>query len=278
MGKWLLADFAPSHTAWLRYAGAAASFWIVSLLCRSTPIIRKAQPMDWLMAVLIGATTFGLTPLLQQFGLNASRATDNALLIAMEPLMHFLLAWLMLGERITRKQLISLSLSLTGFSFLSGLGPQNLTELSGHLLGNLLIVLSLTGEALYSPLSKKLIDRYPSTAVFGTSMLVGSILLSLALFFMDGLPDFSKFTLRSAVACFWVGPLGTAGTYFYWMLALKRAPVMAVALTLFVQPLLGWLLGAWVLGEQLSLTQSVGGVLIILSMAVLTDLRAFKGR
>jgi drug/metabolite transporter (DMT)-like permease len=145
-------------------------------------------------------------------------------------------------------------------------------------LGNLLIVLSLTGEALYSPLSKKLIDRYPSTAVFGTSMLVGAILLSLALFFMDGLPDFSKFTLRSAVACFWVGPLGTAGTYFYWMLALKRAPVMAVALTLFVQPLLGWLLGAWVLGEQLSLTQSVGGVLIILSMAVLTDLRAFKGR
>ena len=75
---------------------------------------------------------------------------------------------------------------------------------------------------------------------------------------------------KSILALMWLGPLGTALSYLFWMLVMRRAPVASLALTLFVQPVFGSVWGYVFLGERLSQVQAAGAVLIIGAMLAQT--------
>src|SRR4051812_42701147 len=105
LGKVLLRDFTPLQSAWLRYTSAALAFWLMALLFR-LPLPRRVGGRVWLNLALAGLLSFCAGPVLQFSGLKISRALDNALIIAIEPLITVLMAWVLLGERITRGTLI----------------------------------------------------------------------------------------------------------------------------------------------------------------------------
>ncbi|MGZ3708101.1 MAG: EamA family transporter, partial [Bdellovibrionota bacterium] len=111
-------------------------------------------------------------------------------------------------------------------------------------------------------LGRNLSQQYPPTPIFGTASACGAIFLTIAVALSVGLPDFTHFTLRSAVAILWLGPLGTMGVYLYWIRTLAHAPVAGLALTLFLQPVLGAALSYLLLGERLEPIQILGGALI----------------
>ena len=66
--------------------------------------------------------------------------------------------------------------------------------------------------------------------------------------------------------CFGWGSSGTAVGYLVWMMALSRAPVASIVLTLFIQPVLGPIWGAIFLGERLSFSQALGSAWILLAV------------
>ncbi len=64
-----------------------------------------------------------------------------------------------------------------------------------------------------------------------------------------------------------MGPIGTTGTYLYWLKVLPRASIPSMALTLFLQPLSGSLWGYLGLGGRLAGPQIGGAALILLAGA-----------
>jgi len=85
--------------------------------------------------------------MLQMAGLESSMATDNSLIVALEPLMTVILACLLLGRGL-RELISGIRVALVGFALLTGINPQFVSQgLSPHHLGNLLMLLSLLGEA-----------------------------------------------------------------------------------------------------------------------------------
>ena len=142
--------------------------------------------------LLVGVSAFCFSPLLQMRGLAASFAADNALIVAMEPLITVFLVWLILGERPSRLHLIAFFVALVGFALLTGMSPSSLTHgLDAHVFGDVLLLLSLLGEAMYSTIGRKLIMKHPPAAVFGTALLLGVICLTGVTFFLSGLPSWS---------------------------------------------------------------------------------------
>lgn len=278
MGKLLLQEFAPSQVAWIRYAGALLVYIVLFV-----PLARKwvrgpafllptrssrLTPRDLLWLLLLAFLTFCYSPLLQITGLAASRAVDNALIVAMEPLMTVFLAAIVLREQLRWDQSLAFAVSLIGFFLLSGMSWERLlTSWDGHLLGNFVILLSLLGEASYSVLGRKLLGRYQAHSIFGSALLFGVGFLTLALFLQSGLPSFDPradhWNARTLLGALWLGPLGTTATYLYWMIALTRAPVASLALTLFIQPVMGAVWGVLFLDERLNALQAVGGSLIL---------------
>jgi drug/metabolite transporter (DMT)-like permease len=283
MGKLLLGSFPPAQTAWLRYASGLAAYL---LAFAATALLRALRPVgrrdpafmvprsrrDLMLVLALGGSAFCLSPLLQLTGLVASRATDNALIVAMEPLMTVVIAWAVLRDRVTRLHLLAFAIALAGFALLarpdgSELRPE--VAWDPHVVGNLVILLSLVGEALYSTLGRQLVGRYAPTAVFGSALFAGVACLTVGTALIAGLPSMAAVAGmpgRAWVGLLWLGPVGTTLTYLYWMNALTQAPIASLALTLFIQPLFGPIWGFLYLGERLNLSQGVGSALILLAV------------
>ncbi len=212
----------------------------------------------------IGFFTFFFSPIFQLTGLSTSTAIDNALIVAMEPLMTVFMAWLFLKERFTALHALAFAVAVTGFSLLTGLTPRRVVGLwDAHLLGNLLMVASLAGEAVYSVFARKLMKRHAPMAVFGNSLVVGLLLLTGVTCFRGGLPLYDQLDGKAIIGLLFLGPVGTTVTYLFWMIALSRASIPSMALTLFIQPLAGTLWGYLFLNETLDAQQALGGLLIL---------------
>ncbi len=276
MGKFIMRGFGPLEGAWLRYTSALLAYCVFVLVARRfrpgkdlfrQPFMMPANAKDAALLFLLGFMSSCFSPWLQMSGLSSSHASDNALIIALEPMMTVLIAWIFLGERLTRAHLVAFGLALVGFALLAGLTPAGLANgWNSHLTGNLVLLLSLTGEALYSTLGRKLIVRYPPMAVFGSALAVGVFCQTLGSGVMGTLPSYSQLASApwsSILGVLWTGPLGTAMTYLFWMMALPSAPVASLALTVFVQPILGPVWGAIFLDERLTLTQLFGSIMIL---------------
>lgn len=297
MGKWVLQDLAPAQGAWLRYASAWVAyflFWVGArtLSKNSGPAFVgwaafKRSPRDLLGMVALGAMTFCFSPLLQLQGLSGSRAVDNAIIIALEPLMTVALAWFFLGEGLSKAQGFAFAIATAGFFFLAwgahaGLEPAQTVGVTGsRLLPNLILVVSLLGECTFSVLGRPLVKKYPPLPLFGTALGFGVFFLTLALALSGkatGSGVFASLTLKSAFALLWLGPLGTMAAYVFWLWVLIEAPVAGLVLTLFVQPVFGTFWSALFLGEWLSPLEALGGVMILGAVAAASTTEIRRSR
>lgn len=272
MAKFILADFSPVHTACLRYIGAFSSYLIAVFIFRkklkdSFCIPKSGRDFFWIF--LQGFSAFTYSSMMAMTGLHASHAVDNALIVAVEPLITVIIAWLILGERLRKDQFLGFVLALVGFVYLSGLNQHRLGEnFSSHTLGNILLMLSLFGEGFYSTTAKKVMGRYSILGIFGTALFLGTACLILLTSLKEGLPNFSHFTVKSFIGVLWLGPLSTTLTYLYWIRALQTATIPTMALTLFVQPIVGTIWGLLFLSERLTASQWAGGAVLIAAVAI----------
>jgi drug/metabolite transporter (DMT)-like permease len=175
---------------------------------------------------------------------------------------------LFLGERMSWLHAVAFPCALYGFALLSGLTGERLRGAwDPHLFGNLLMLVSLLGEAIYSVFARKLLVRREAIPIFGNAVVFGAIVLTCILIASAGLPNLFALTPRAWAALLWMGPVGTTGTYLYWMKVLPRASIPSMALTLFLQPVAGSLWGYLGLGERLAGPQLGGAALILLAVA-----------
>lgn len=269
MGKLVLEDFSPAHAAWIRYFSAWMSYLVIALILRRKGAYKKQfqtlflipkKATEGILLLLLGFLPFCYSPLLQMTGLLKSQATDNALIVAMEPLFTVILARIFLGEKLSSSMTAAFGLALLGFFLMAGW--------DSHRVGNLLILVSLLGEAAYSVLGRKLLKNHSPIPVFGSAMTVGVGFLTVISFLEWGAPPLGNLTWHSAFGFFWLGPLGTMACYLFWMLAMSRITVASAALTLFVQPICGAIWGILFFGEKLGVAQGVGGALILAALLI----------
>ncbi len=294
MSKVLLATFTPPQVAWLRYSSATGFFlcFVAALKVAElgrVPLLpkrhgRSSAPRffgvvrsrrEFLLLLGVGFSAFCFAPLVGLSGLSRTGAIDNALVIALEPLVTVSLAVLFLRERLSIVQGVSFILAVLGFGLLSGLlmTPPSEWMREPSIVGNLILVFSLVGEGGYSIFARQLAGRLPMTEVFGSSLLLGFGVLTAMTVPYSGFPswgELSQLDAKSWLALLWLGPLGSTLTYLYWLVALERTAVSSAALTLFVQPIVGSLLGALALGEALTPMKWVGGAVILFAVGLLT--------
>ena len=227
--------------------------------------IRQSLPF-WM-----GAVTFCLAPLFQSSGLALTGASENALLIALEPVSAVLMALLVLSERPMGREYVSLGIAFIGVFVLSGGLSGGVSNGGGSWIGNLLIVASLLGEGFFSAGGRILALEHSGVSAvdaFTRSLSWGALLLSVIVLPLHGVPVLSSFDLSRALALLWIGPFGTAFSYFIWLRLLESTPVSALSVSLFVQPLAGLAFSVILLGESPGISQLVGGVLILAAMSV----------
>lgn len=274
MGKILLRSFDGIQVAWIRYFSA---FLVYLLVVSFLVAFRKGRWCDYFLwprelrskleLLLLGAGPFFFSPILQFIGLESTQAMDNSILFATEPLITILLAWVVLGEKMTRSQAASLAITMLGFLFFSGLVGQ--VPENAFSFGLFLLLMAQFGEASYSVFGRKLVREFKPAAILGSGLAIGAFALTVILFVFG---EFPKTDLLAASPnlgpILWLGPLGSTLAYLIWVAIAKGVKVPVMAMTLFIQAVFGASLGIFVLGERLTPLRGFGAFLIVVAIIV----------
>ena len=221
-------------------------------------------PGDRVRVALMGVVGFALAFAFGNWGLAHSTASNAALLITVEPTTLLVLAPLLLGERLSRRETVGAALILLGAVVVVVNGVPGLTQsLMPHWRGDLVLILSGVAYAGYSLLGRDVLTRHPVSLVTAHSVVWGAVSIApLALYEWHVGPP-PAWTAGAIAGTVYLGVVITALGYGVWNWCLERVGAARVAAFVNVQPLAGALLGVWWLREPLTPFLVVGGVLIV---------------
>jgi drug/metabolite transporter (DMT)-like permease len=206
------------------------------------------------------------------WGTRWSLASNAALLMLTLPVSTAFLAYIFLGERMTRVRWISFALAIAGVLMCSNLDFRHMNFGKGYLLGNALIFFGTLGSAFYNSYSKKVLERYsPLEVLFYTY--VGMFILMTPLVMAEEWSVFQR--IPSFTARTWVGL--ALLTFFHnflsmvlFLKALKQLDAIQAALSNYLITFFGIPIAVIWLGERLAPLALVGGIIILGSTLLIT--------
>jgi drug/metabolite transporter (DMT)-like permease len=269
-GKIALGELSPVELNALRFTLAALV--LCPVLVRNRRELLTLARDRWALVTLVQLILLGwvLNKTLEYVGLALSTAAEVALLISTESLFTAVLSWVVLRERVTRAGMLALVAGLIGAYLIvaRGLVPNLGAGAAGgwRIAGDLLVILSLFVEAIYTVRGKTVLGRWPPllfTALTITGSLVVWLPAGAIAVAHSGWPPL---TLPGMLAVLYMAVVSTAIAYWLWFRGLSVVDGSAAAPLLFIQPLLGTALAVWLLHDALSWATLVGGMLILASL------------
>lgn len=224
---------------------------------------------DFGLAIIVGLLDFTLSPYLQLVSLTLTQASDVSVVVALEPLVTAILAAVVLRERLGLSTWLTFLVAMSGVLIMSGLqwSGQSLFG-PDRLLGNGLFFGAILCEAVYSVSARKLTARYDPIRLGGVIMTAGAI-GSIAANWSTLTPEnFSRITAQSWWAILYLAIGCSAFAYTAWIWIVKRIPVSQVALSLFLQPIIGGFCGYLFLDEQLTMRSLAGAAITVASILI----------
>ena len=261
-GKVALRYLSPVELNTIRFSLAA--------LMLSPVLIRgwRRLPRDrrsLLMLAFLTLLGFVLNKTFEYVGLSLSTASDVALLIATESIFTALLSWTLLRERVTAAGVVALLVGLFGVYLIieRGFAP-NLGGGGGaaRIVGDLLVVLSLLIEALYTVKGKSTLAAVPPLLFIATTITGGLIVWLPAGAIAVAHSGWPHVPMQGWLAVLYMAGFATVAGYYLWFRGLSVVDGSAAAPLLFIQPLLGATLAILLLYDVVTWATLLGGALI----------------
>jgi drug/metabolite transporter (DMT)-like permease len=240
---------------------------------RARGVAGRPPSRDVLRFVVIGVLGQVAAQLLVTWGVGIAPASNAALLSLTLPVVTAVLAFLILGERMTRVRWASFGLALLGVLQCSGIDWRSLAFADRRFLaGNLLIMGGVGGSAFYNVYGKRLLERYtPLEVLVFSYYAVVATLLPLAVALEPG--GFAATVSFGGQA--WLGLLLLAVFQYalsmvIFLNVLTRLDATQAALSNYLIPFFGLVIAWLVLGERLTAPVVAGGVLVLASTLLIT--------
>ena len=235
--------------------------------------VHRVGAADLARFAVIGVFGQVLAQLGITWGVRFAPASNAALLSLTLPIATAVMAYLLLGERMTRVRWMSFALAVAGVLQCSGVDWNNLRFASGSVLtGNLLIMVGVLGSAFYNVYGKKLLHRYTPLEVLLYSYYAVLIsLVPLTLYLEPG----AFHSMISFAPRVWLGIILLAGLQYFlsmilFLTVLRRLDAAQAGLSNYLIPVFGVLIAAAALGERLTLRMALGGIAVLASTLLVT--------
>jgi len=263
--KIAMADFMPITLAFVRFA--LASIIMIPFLLAKYRHIRLTRN-DFFTCTILGALGFTFAYIFQNIGVKMTKTMNAAIEISSEPVMMLILAAMFLKEKITARIIAGIFLSTLGVLIIilpgSAGGPDQASAGAYSAAGDVLVLLSALCCALYTIIGNQAIKRLPSFVVTAYAVITGTILLfPFAAWYENGLGAIATASLKSWFCVFYLSALATSFAYFVWYLLLERLDASYMGNFLNLQPLVGILLGYFLLSEPAGGATFIGAAFII---------------
>lgn len=262
-GKEAVNGFGAMGLAQLRLAGAALLFAVLFLGWRRWPALHLSGH-QWL--VLIGVAFNGMT--LNQIcfinGLARTSVAHTGLIVALGPVMVLALSCLIRLEPLTLPKFLGMLISFGGVAVLTLGGAERGS--ATHWQGDLIVLAGSVSFAYYTIQVKEIANQYDALTLNTLTFAVGALLMIPFAARSVLHIQWAKVALSAWGGLAFMIVLGTVVSYLFYAFALTELSASRVAAFAYLQPVIAALLGAWLLGEKITLRVVGGGALILLGV------------
>jgi drug/metabolite transporter (DMT)-like permease len=269
VAKVALEEISPPLLAALRFGIAAL---VLAALSRVSKRKTQRKPMPWRDAAkLAGLGVFGvgLNGLFDLWGISLTTASDAALLIVGEVLFTTLLAMLLAGEQLNSARRLALVSGIVGVVVLIVGGASGNDALApARPLGDVLILVGLAFESLYTVLGTRLTQRYDPLTVLSVSM-GGSCVIWVPVIVWYLASRQAHVPSGLAIAgVLYLALVNSVACYLVWFGVLRRSGATLGAVSLLAQPVVGATLGIVLLGDRITLSTLLGGACVLVCLVL----------
>jgi drug/metabolite transporter (DMT)-like permease len=229
---------------------------------------RPFRGHDLRMLLLAGIVGVPVQFLVQFKGLQLTTVSHASLIVATLPMLLALGSAVFLRERLTGMEWATLLLSALGAVLIALSNRPSASEPQTTTGGDILILISLLAAVVMTFATKRLVDRHDSLQVTAAMIIVGTVFLLVWAELWE--PLRFHFSPRTWLAVSAQGVLATAGAYLFWNWGLARMPASRSGVFLNLEPVVGTLLGLFLLHERLGPMAILGGVMILGSAVYFT--------
>lgn len=250
-------------------------FPIVHFELRSQPPNVPNRPFlrDWRGFMTIGVLGQVVAQLFITWGVRYSLASNAALLMLTLPIVTTVMAYFLLGEKMSPIRWLSFALAVAGVMECSGVNWKELNLVaSNYLIGNVLIFFSICGSAFYNVYSKKLLERYtPLQVLLYSYYFVVALLIPItALVEPEAFREMLHYRTQTWVGIAMLAVIQYCLSMVIFLTVLSRLDATQASLSNYLIPFFGLIMAAIVLHEHLTVPMLAGGVLVLLSTLLIT--------
>ena len=247
----------------LRVSGFSISalslFALIRLQGRSAAIPRGVTWLHIVAASLFNVVGFGL---FSSFALLTATTSRVVIVNYSMPIWASLMAWLVLGERLSTRAAIGLVLCVSGLTVL--VYPVATEQSAAGLLLALCCALSWAAGTVYMKWARIKGDLL---AITFWQVMVGAVTFAVFYLIFEGMPHYEPLQWRTWGGLAFNGVLGTGIAYFIWFNIIGRLSTATASLGSLINPVVGVIGAVIILGDRPTVPDIVGFALIFSAAA-----------
>lgn len=266
-GRFLADSLSPLFAASLRFLLASAALLLFLLLSRVT--LARPSPRQWLQLALLGFFGIFFYNICFFYGLRYINASRASLIVALNPAVIGLASWWLFKERLNRAKVVGIAICIAGASLvIVSRNPQLMAGNADAWIGDLLILGCVLGWGVYSLCSRELSHSLGPVQTVTYSILLGTLMLWLTSAVRGELNFTALMSLgpQQWLSLMYLGVLGSALAYIGYYDGIRKIGATRSGVFIALNPLTAVILGALLLGEQLTLAMYLGGGLVLLGI------------
>jgi drug/metabolite transporter (DMT)-like permease len=204
---------------------------------------------------------------LQVTGLLTASASTTAWIITTIPIFIALLARMTLGEKLGLRRMSGIAVATLGVLLVITRGDLAALQRGQFgTQGDFLVLLSAVNWAVFSVLSRKVLQFHSATFMMFFVMLFGWIFTSVWLASTNDFETIHNLTTAGWASILFLGVACSGLAYIFWYDALKIMKASQVGSLLYLEPLVAVVVASLILDEALYLALFVGGAAILLGV------------
>jgi drug/metabolite transporter (DMT)-like permease len=258
--KIALTEIDPFSMRTCTYALGSLTLLAICLTKRRSLHVPDARA--WAHIVAASMLNIVAFPLLTAFGQLATTTSRVSILAYTMPIWSVVLAWMFLGERLTRMQMLALVLCAGGLAIL--IYPLTAHGLPFGVVLTVIAAISWAGGTVYLKWAHIKAD---SMGVAMWQLVIAFFIVTAFTFAYQGGVDYSKAHPLALLAMTFSGVLGSGVAYGLWFAIVRRLPASTASLGVLSVPVIGVIMSMILLGERLTSADIVGFTLIFAASA-----------
>ena len=262
--KIALQDVSPATIIWLRFL---IGLVILGVIAKSKNELKLNNRKDAIKLLWLGFLGISLHQWLQSSGLVTSEASTTAWLVSTTPIFMALLGWLFYREKISLPVAGGILLATIGVLFVITKGDFS-SLFSGNFgaPGDILIILSAPNWALFSVMSRPILEKYSPLKVTFYTLFFGWLFISIQFLGTRSWTEFQQISAAGWSSIVFLGVFCSALAYIFYNEGVKVFTSTQVGIFLYFEPVVATLIAALLLSETFGWGSAIGAGLIIIGV------------